>query len=132
MKESSFLERVSAMIPRYEQLFAERSDVTPSDPLEFHLYHLARYWSRLVAFCRLDPSSTEARINSDLGACVAVGSEFTHKMIGQESPIYQQWQGCWKQTQAVLYERPVSIDDVEAASTAFKDCLAVLKYDPWA
>jgi len=125
-------ERASDMIPRYEQLFAERGDVTPSDPLQFHLYHLARYWSRLVAFCRLEPSSSEARIDSDLGACVAVGSEFTHRLIGQESPIYKEWQECWKQTQMVLYKRPVSIVDIEMASESFKHCLSDLKYDPWA
>ena len=66
-------ERVSDMIPRYEKLFAERGGITPADPLKFHLYHLARYWSRLVGFCRQDPSKPAGFIDGDLGACVQVG-----------------------------------------------------------
>jgi hypothetical protein len=125
-------ERVSDMIPRYEKLFAERDSITPSDPLEFHLYHLARYWSRLLGFCRQDPSKPAAYIDGDLGACVQVGSEFTHKLITVGSPIYGRWQDYWTQTQAVLHRRPVSIDTVEAAHRAFESCLRELKYDPWA
>ena len=124
-------ERVSAMIPGYEKMFAERGSNTPFDSVEFHLYHLARYWSRLVGFCRQDPSKLEAYISTDLGACVQVGSEFAHKLIEPSCPIYERWQKCWKQTQAILHERPVTIEDVEAASRTFDECLAELGYDPW-
>ena len=120
------------MIPRYEKMFTERGGITPSDPLMFHLYHLARYWSRLVGFCRQDPSKPAALIDTDLGACVQVGSEFAHKLIGADSPIHRVWQDYWTQTQAVLHKRPVSIDAVESASRTFDSCLAELKYDPWA
>ena len=120
------------MIPGYEKMLAERGGITPSDPLEFHLYHLARYWSRLVGFCRQDPSKPEGWIDGDLGACVEVGSEFAHKLIGPDSPIYGRWQEYWAQTQAVLHKRPVTIEAVEAASQIFDACLVGLKYDPWA
>jgi hypothetical protein len=120
-------ERVSEMTPRYEKLFAEHG----GDALTFHLYHLARYWSRLLGFCRQDPSKPAAYIDGDLGACVQVGSEFTHKLIKADSPIYGRWQDYWTQTQAVLHQRPVSIDAVEAAHRAFEACLTELKYDPW-
>ena len=120
------------MIPRYEKLFAERGGITPTDPLKFHLYHLARYWSRLVGFCRQAPSKPAGFIDGDLGACVQVGSEFADRLIGSDSPIYASWQNYWTQTQAVLHQRPVTIDSVEAASKAFDVCVAELKYDPWA
>lgn len=132
MSAPSLSERVSGMIPHYEKRFAERGGSTPSDPLEFHLHHLARYWSRLIGFCRQSPSHPAACIDGDLGACVQVGSEFTNKMIEADSPIYGLWQDYWTQTQAVLHQRPVSIDAVEAAHRAFESCLAQLKYDPWA
>jgi hypothetical protein len=125
-------QRVRAMTPEYEKMFAERGGMTPSDPLQFHFYHLARYWSRLVGFCRQDPSKPAVFIETDLGACVQVGSEFAHKWIGPDSPIYNGWQDYWRQTQAMLHKRPGTIEEVEAASRAFDACLAKLKYDPWA
>jgi hypothetical protein len=125
-------ERVSEMIPRYEKLFAEGDGITPTHPLKFHLYHLARYWTRLVGFCRQDPSRPAGFIDGDLGACVLVGSEFAHKLITADSPIYRQWQEYWTQTQTVLHQRPVSIDAVETAHRTFEACLRELKYDPWA
>jgi hypothetical protein len=131
MSAQLLAERVSDMIPRYEEMFAGRGGATPTDPLEFHLYHLARYWSRLVGFCRQDPSNPAAFIDTDLGACVQVGSEFAHKLIGPDSPIYGRWQDYWAQTQAMLHQRPVTIEAVEAASQAFDACVADLKYDPW-
>jgi hypothetical protein len=122
-------ERVNLLIPRYEQMFAERGGVTPSDPLQFHLYHLARYWSRLVAFCTQNPSTPEVSIESDLGACVKVASDFAHNLIVSSSPIHARWQTYWTLTQRILHERPVTIEAVEAASRAFDECLAEMKYD---
>ena len=124
-------ERVSATIPRYEKMFAERGDVTPSDPLEFHLFHLARYWSRLVGFSRQTPSKPEGWIDGDMGACIEVGSEFAHRLIGPSSPIRDQWQEYWRRKQAILHERPVTLVDVELASQSFDRCLVALNYDPW-
>ncbi|HVV73378.1 MAG TPA: hypothetical protein VHI52_18035 [Verrucomicrobiae bacterium] len=131
MSAQLLAERVSDMIPGYEELFAGRGGVTPTDPLKFHLYHLARYWSRLVGFCRQTPMKPEGWIDGDLGACVLVGSEFAHKLIGPDSPIYGRWQDYWAQTQAMLHQRPVSLEAVEAASRTFGACVADLKYDPW-
>jgi hypothetical protein len=131
MSTQLLAERVSDMVLRYEELFSGRGGVTPTDPLEFHLYHLARYWSRLIGFCRQTPSKPEGWIDGDLGACVQVGSEFAHKLITPDSPIYKLWQDYWQQTQLVLRKRPVSIDAVEAASRAFDACVGELKYDPW-
>jgi hypothetical protein len=124
-------ERIGAIIPGYEKLLAERGNITPSDPLEFHLYHLARYWSRLVGFCRQYPLKPEVCIDGDLGACVAVASEFAHKLIEPSSTIHRLWQDYWTHTQAILHDRPVTIEDVEAASRKFDECLAELRYDPW-
>lgn len=124
-------ERIASMTPAYQKLFAERGGITPADALQFHLYHLARYWSRLVGFCRQDPPRSEAFIDSDLGACVAVGSEFAGKLIEASSPIFGRWQDYCERTQAVLHVRPVTIEDVEAASGAFDVFLAGLKYNPW-
>jgi hypothetical protein len=124
-------ERTRAMIPGYEQMFSERGGTTPSDPLQFHLYHLARYWSRLVGFCRQVPDKPEAFIDTDLGACVAVGSEFAHKLIEPSLGVYERWQDYWRRTQVILHDRPVTLEGVEAASRAFNDCLSELKYDPW-
>lgn len=120
------------MIPGYEQLLAERGGITPSDPLTFHFFHLARYWSRLVGFCRQDPLKPEAFIDSDLGACVQVGSEYANGLISADSPIYERWQQYWRQAQVVLRQRPIRIEDVENASRTFDLCLAELNYDPWA
>jgi hypothetical protein len=120
------------MIPGYEQMFAARGGVTPTDPLEFHLYHLARYWSRLVGFCRQVPLKAEMWVDTDLGACVAVGSEFAKRLIGPSSSVYEQWREYWRQTQALLHKRPVTIEAVEEVSRTFDACLATLKYDPWA
>ena len=125
-------ERVTALIPNYAEMFEERGRfTTPSDPLEFHLHHLARYWSRLVGFCKQTPSKPEGWIDGDLGACVAVGTEFADKLIEPNSPLFRLWQEYRTQTQAVLYVRPVSLEQVESASRAFDVCLAEIKYDPW-
>ena len=101
------------MIPRYEEMFAKRGGVTPTDPLKFHLYHLFLYWSRLVGFCRQVPDKPETAIDGDLGACVQVGSEFVHRLIDSRSPIFVLWQDYWKRAQAVLHDRPVTLHDVE-------------------
>ena len=119
------------MVPRYEKLFQERGGITPSDPLRFHFYHLSRYWPRLVGHCKRVSGGAEAAVDSDYGACVAVVSEFASRLIGPSSPIYERWQECWRQTQAVLNERPVTLKDVEAGSRAFEKCLSEMNYDPW-
>lgn len=88
-------DRINELTRAYEESFAERGNITPGDPLEFHLYHLARYWSRLVGFCRHDPSSAESLVESDLGACVQLGSEFANAQIDPNCSIYKQWRKCW-------------------------------------
>lgn len=124
-------DRISAMNPRYEELYMDRGDITPSDPLEFHLYHLARYWSRLVGFCEQDRQDPGGFIDSNLGACVAIASKFAQEMIAPTCPMYAQWQDYWRLTRRVLHERPVTMEDVEAARRAFEGCLTELNYDPW-
>jgi hypothetical protein len=128
MNNRSLSERACDLIPRYEELLAKHD----GDPLTFHLYHLALYWSRLIGFCKQYQSNPAVCIDGDLGACVKVGSEFIHKLIKADSPIYERWQEYWAQTQNVLNHRPVGIDAVEAAHKTFEKCLAELKYDPWA
>ena len=132
MNGNQLAARTHAMTPGYEQMFNERGGITPADPLEFHLYHLARYWSRLIGFCRLVPVQRETAIETDLGACVAVGSEFAHKLILPEMRVYRLWREYWQRTQAILHDRPVTLADVELALGVFNDCLSELKFDPWA
>ena len=130
MSAQLLAERVSEMIPGYEKMFAERGGVTPTEPLRFHLYHLFLYWSRLVGFCRQLPTKPETVIDTDLGACVQVGSEFAHRLIDPASTVFDLWQDYWKRAQAVLHDRPVTLHNVEEASKAFNACLANLNYDP--
>jgi len=131
MSAEILADKVRAMTPGYETMFAGRGGVTPTDPLQFHFYHLARYWSRLLGFCALDPSKPASFIDGDLGACIQVGSEFAHRLIGPNSPIYASWQIYWTQARAVLHQRPITLDAVKAASRAFEVCVTELKYDPW-
>ena len=132
MNTQLLAERIAATVRRYEEMFAGRGGVTPSDPLQFHLFHLARYWSRLVGYCTQDPSSCAAFIDSELGACVQVGSDFAHKLIGTDSPIFELWQEYWAHTQSVLHTRPVTWEAVDRTSGILETCLAELGYDPWA
>ena len=60
-----------------------------------------------------------------------VGSDFADKLIDPNSPIYVQWREYRRREQSILHEHPVSIADIEAASKAFDECLAVLYYDAW-
>lgn len=126
-------ERIRLLIPRYEEMFSERGEYEfiPDDPMTFHLYHLARYWSRLVGFCRLEPDSSESFVNGDGGACVKVGTDFADGALSPDSPIKDLWQDYLGKTQALLLEEPASAGDVEAASQAFDRCLTELGYDPW-
>ena len=125
-------ERTALMIPKYKQLFAGRGGITPSDPIQFHFYHLARYWSRLVGFWRQDIQNLERFIDTDLGACVQVGSDFANELIDVNSLIYDRWKDYWNRLQSILHERPVSMVGIESASKSFDECAAALKYDPWA
>ena len=77
------------------------------------------------------PNNPETCIDTELGACVAVGSQFVHALIEPKLPVYERWQDYWRRTQAILHDRPVTLGEVEAASRAFNDCLSELKYDPW-
>lgn len=124
-------DRLKFIVSSYEKEFAERGGITPSDPLKFHLYHLARYWSRFAGFCRQDPSNIDAFINGDLGGCVQVGSEFAHQLIGPSEPVYERWQDYWQRTQTVLNKRPVNLNAVEDSIRSFNECLVAVNYDPW-
>ena len=130
MSAQILAERVAKLTPSYEDNFSKRGGVTPTDPLKFHLYHLALFWSRLIGFCRQKPLNTAGWIDSDLGACVQIGSEFAHKVIGTESPIHGRWLDYWAQAHAVLHQRPVTIAAVESASQAFHERPADLRHDP--
>jgi hypothetical protein len=124
-------ERAVEMVPIYEKLFAERGRFMPADPLEYHLYHLVRYWSRLIGFCRQSSSDPRVLVEGDLGACIKVGSDFAHRLINSGSPIYEHWQKYWMQTKTVLNDRPVLMDQIESAVQALNECCSALKYDPW-
>ena len=123
-------EREEVLVTNYKRMFLERGDVTPADPLEFHLHHLVTYWSRLVGFCRLHPDHPETCVDGDLGACVKVGSDFADAIIDSASPIFESWSVYKQLADAVLHCRPVSLNDVESASTAFDQCLSAINYKP--
>lgn len=123
-------ERTALMFPKYKQLFAGRGGITPSDPIQFHFYHLVRYWSRLLGFCKQDIQKPERFIETDLGACVQVGSDFADELIEVNNPLYDRWKDYWKRLQSILHERPASLADIESASKSFDECAAALKYDP--
>ena len=116
----------------YLQHFAERGGITPTDPLEFHFYHLARYWSRLTGFCRQASDTPEGWIESDLGACVEVGTKFANESIDANSPNFKEWKSYMEKVNGILHSRPVSLQDVENASLSFENFLSAINYDPWA
>jgi hypothetical protein len=123
--------RLDNLRQNYAKNFAVRGTITPSDPLEFHLYHLARFWSRLLGFCRHSSPSIQSCIDGDLGICVKVGSEFTDQLIDPESPIYQTWREYIRRTNSALDGNLPTLDDLETAHHLFTECLAGLNYDPW-
>jgi len=125
-------QRTEQMIPGYRRMFEERGDVTPIDPLEFHLYHLALYWSRLVGFCRMTQSSPEGWIDGDMGACIEVGTRFANDVVDSQPRIRDRWNDYRMKVDEILYQRPVTLHDVEEASTLFDQCLASIEYNPWA
>jgi|GEM_PF-4556464 len=124
-------EKIEEMISRYKEIMATPSDVTPSDPLEFHLFHLVRYWSRLTGFCSHSSMEPKSLIDSDLGLCVKVASDFAHRLIDPDSSIYELWQKYRLLEQVVMDESRLSIEQVEAAASAYEACLEKLDYDPW-
>lgn len=125
-------ERVAKITSDYAVMFAERGDATPVDPLEFHLFHLARYWSRLVGFCRQTPDGVGACLNGDLGACIQVGTKHVGQLIAAESKIAEEWETYTKQVHDLFHEQRPSLESVEEASATFDRCLAGIKYNPWA
>ena len=132
MDPREFTDRLSALRAEYERDFAERSDTTSTDPLKYHLYHLALYWRRLLGFCRNFASSEGASVHTNFGVCIQMGSEFATKLIGPSSPIFELWQDYWWRTCAMLHKPAITLEEAEAASRAFDACLARLGYNPWA
>lgn len=125
-------ERVIEMNTGYRAQFAERGGVTPTDPLEYHLYHLTLYWSRLIGFCRQDPANPDNWIEGDLGACVQVATDFASELIKKDHSAYESWMRYHKQVFRILYERPVSLGEVEGASNSYDHFLRDFGYDAWA
>lgn len=115
----------------YETMFAERGEFTPSDPLEFHLYHLARYWSRLVGFCRIMPGSPEIFADGAMGITIRVANRFMDPLVGAFPALVASWNSYNQLSERVLQRRVVLLNDVEAASEAFDRLLATASYDPW-
>ncbi len=129
-------EREAELVSAYNKSFAERgenADILPDDPLEFHLYHLARYWGRLTGFCNnFNREYPEGYVEGDLGFCVKFGSECVDDIIAPSSPIYGKWREYCKHTQAIFDEKSVTTDQINLASGLFNECLSILSYDPWA
>ncbi|RYD24447.1 MAG: hypothetical protein EOP88_00125 [Verrucomicrobiaceae bacterium] len=114
-------------VSSYEQIFEERGGVTPSDPLEFHLYHLAEYWGRLVGFSRVWPDSPGAFVKGGPGDGIRVANRFAAGVIEDSPAISEAWQTYVRLADVVLNEPTVSVIDVEAASEALDRCRAILK-----
>ncbi len=123
--------RLSELRSQYEQNFRVRHDAALVEPLECHLYHLALYWSRLMGFCDLDRSDASGWVNSDLGACVAVGTEIVSEIIDAQAPCFEAWESYRTLTDAMLFNKTRSIEDVKAASKAFGHFLDLMGYVSW-
>ncbi len=119
------------MLHSYESMFASRGEVTPTDPLEFHLFHLARYWSRLVGFARNVGDGCNSLIEGDLGTAVRMGTDHTGRVIRETDVIGDLWTDYVERVETMLTLRPVSIETIERASEGFDKCLEAIGYDPW-
>jgi hypothetical protein len=124
-------DRTFDMTARYEQMFASRDLTDWADGSRYHLYHPALYWSRLVGFCRLTPNECASWMDTELGACVAVGSNFVDPLIESNSAAFAPWQRYRRRLQSLFEDRSISLADVEEASKGYDECLAALEYDPW-
>jgi hypothetical protein len=118
------------MLHSYESMFASRGEVTPTDPLEFHLFHLARYWSRLVGFARHVGDGCNSLIEGDLGTAVRMGTEQAGRVI-RETDAGDLWHDYVERVETMLTIRPVSLESIERASKGFDKCLEAIGFDPW-
>ena len=125
-------ERAKTIVPKYEENFSDRGGVTPTEPIEYHLYHLACYWSRILGFIRRTPGNSESLIEGNFGACIEVGNHFLAKSITPSSDMYRQWVTYSEMASVILYKRPVHDEDIELTFERFNECLAAVDYDPWA
>ena len=123
--------RLSEIRSQYEQNFSVRDDAALVEPLEYHLYHLALYWSRSIGFCDLDRLDASGWVNSDLGACVAVGTEIVSEIIDAQPPCFEAWESYRTLTDAMLRNETRSIENVKAASKAFAHFLDLMGYVSW-
>ncbi|RYD42225.1 MAG: hypothetical protein EOP85_11510 [Verrucomicrobiaceae bacterium] len=112
-------------------MFDRRGEVTPSDPLEFHLYHLARYWSRIVGFIRQYPGDPERWMDGNGGQAIRIANGFTESAINPASKVLNEWQIYKVASDATFHKRPLSGDDIEKASAAFERFLVAAGYNPW-
>jgi hypothetical protein len=124
-------DRLSRVRSQYDQNFRTRSDTSPTEPLEYHLYHLALYWSRLMGFCGSHPSDAAHWVDSDLGACVAVGTDVVSGTLGSLHPHRAGWSSYLALIHVVLNQSQVSFKEVEAASNAFSRFLELLGFVSW-
>jgi hypothetical protein len=112
-------------------MFASRGEVTPADPLEFHLFHLARYWSRLGGFAGHVSDGCNSLIEGDLGIAVRMGTEQADRVIRDMDLIGDLWTDYVEQVETMMTLRPVSTETMERASAGFDRCLEAIGYDPW-
>lgn len=115
----------------YLAMLANRGEVTPDDPLRFHLHHLVRYWYRIVEFSRQRPHSVFHLIQSDLGSCIRVATGQASPLVSRGEPIYNPWQDYLVSAAPVLEVRYAAFEEIEAACLAFNRCPPTLGFNPW-
>ncbi len=119
------------LLASYRENFSRRGEATPSAPLEYHLHHLARYWSRLSGFSRLTPGPHDSLADGGLGMAIGIGNRFADELIDSNSPVHASWATYMELATMVLRSRPLALADIESASAAFDQCLSRVGYNPW-
>lgn len=130
MSNFTFAKYVNEAISHFDQILAERGEMTPAEELDHHLRLLACYWNRMVGSSRMASLELDRLTQSYLGAAVQVSSEHIHRVIGPDHPIHDLWQQYWWRTTTLLHRRPTTLELVENAHAAFEACLPGLNYEP--
>ena len=131
MKTQTQTQKEREMLDSYESMFASRGEVTPTDPLEFHLFHLARYWSRIVGFAKVVGDGCDSLVEGDSGSLVRMATDQAGRVLREADLIPNLWTEYVDQLETMLTLRPVSVKVIERASDEFDKCLEAIGYDPW-
>ena len=108
---------------------ANRENARVAD--EFHLFHLARYWSRIVGFAEVVGDGCDSLVEGDSGSLVRMATDQAGRVLREADLIPNLWTEYVDQLETMLTLRPVSVKVIERASDEFDKCLEAIGYDPW-